>query len=147
MYNNKKKMVKVTKTTSKEMPKKKEKQLELLYMSPVCLSVEQMQQAMKIVGGKEEIHIWPELDIMEFVLSDETTVDVETMTDYINDEEDKKFLEEQQIISVYAVTLLESTMESFLPYVKALIKEFGGFLCTDSDDFTPYLCGQENIKQ
>lgn len=114
----------------------KPKVMELLYMAERKVSVKELEEALTGVE-LEEVHIWPEIGIMEITLKDKEVVDVETMDGFMNDEEDLKFMEEHNIVSVYAITVNETAFEGVRKCVETWASAFGGFLCTDSDDFLP----------
>lgn len=126
---------KVEKPMAKKIGKKVSN-LELLFMAKEEVTVKDLEKC--LLDKLEEIHVWPEIGIMELTLSDEKTADVETLTEYMDDEEDLKFMEEQQIKSVYAITVGEDALEELKDCVKCWIEEYGGLLCSDSDDFTPF---------
>lgn len=114
----------------------KPKVLELLYMSPQEVTTAQLKEAITETEAAE-VHVWPELDIMEITLPSTATVDVETMNGFMDNEEDLQFMDEHSIKSVYAITVEEPAMKEFGACVKKFIDAYGGFLCSDSDDFTP----------
>ena len=120
---------------SKKNESKKSKNLELLYMAKQEVTVKDLEKP--LLDKLEEIHVWPEIDVMELNLRSGYIADVETLTEYMDDEEDLKFMEEKHIKSVYAITVEETGMSELMEYVKCWIQEYGGLLCSDSDDFTP----------
>ena len=120
---------------SKKDGMKKGKMLELLYMAKQEVTVKDLERP--LIDKLEEIHVWPEIGIMELNLPSGVIADVETLTEYMDDVEDLKFMEERQLKSVYAITVEEQALEELKKYVKDWIKEYGGILCSDSDDFKP----------
>lgn len=114
----------------------KPKKMELLYMAEKEVSVKELEEALTS-DTNEEVHIWPEIGIMEITLKSSGVVDVETMNGFIDDEEDIAFMKEHNIVSVYAITVEEPCFEELRHCVTEWVRAFGGFLCTDSDDFTP----------
>lgn len=114
----------------------KPKVMELLYMAQRKVTVKELEEALTGVE-LEEVHVWPDIGIMEITLKDKETVDVETMDGFMNDEEDIKFMEEHNIVSVYAITVNETGLDEVRKCVEKWAGAFGGFLCTDSDDFSP----------
>ncbi len=130
---------------AKKPNKKKEKKievkrvpnLELLFMAKKEVTVKDLETL--LLDKLEEIHVWPEIGIMELTLPSGKVADVETMTDYMEDEEDLAFMAEREIKSVYAITVEEDALEELKACVECWIGEFGGLLCSDSDDFTPFI--------
>lgn len=114
----------------------KPKVLELLYMATQPVTTEQLKEVLADTDAAE-VHVWTELDIMEITMKSTVTVDVETMNGFMEDEEDLAFMKEHNIQSVYAITVEEPALEEFKGYAKKFVESFGGFLCSDSDDFMP----------
>lgn len=115
---------------------KKSRVLELLYMAREEVSVKDLERVSD--NQLKEIHVWPEVGIMELTLPSGPVVDVETLTEFMNQEEDLKFMQDRQLKSVYAITVEEEALKELMGYVKNWIQEYGGLLCSDSDDFTPF---------
>ena len=126
-------MGKKNNTNKNEM--KRSKNLELLYMAKQEVSVKDLERP--LMDKLEEIHVWPEIGIMELNLPSGLIADVETLTEYMEDEEDLKFMAEREVKSVYAITVEEDALNELVGYVNYWIQEYGGLLCSDSDDFTP----------
>ncbi len=126
-------MGKKNNTNKNEM--KRSKNLELLYMAKQEVSVKDLETP--LMDKLEEIHVWPEIGIMELNLPSGLIADVETLTEYMEDEEDLKFMAEREVKSVYAITVEEDALNELVGYVNYWIQEYGGLLCSDSDDFTP----------
>lgn len=119
-----------------EMKVKKKVTLELLYMSPQVIHVTDLNKVLAL-NSKIQVHVWDQLDILEITLPSGETVDFETMTAFMNDEEDLMFMAEKDVKTVYAVTIEEEAMDEFKPVMKEIIQAYEGFLCSDSDDFMP----------
>lgn len=120
------------------------KKLELLYMGTKEASVKDLEEV--LVEGmseeeKENIQVWPQIGIMEITLPSEQVVDVETMNGFMDNEEDLAFMKENEIQTVYALTLEETALDAFRPFAETWMKAFGGFVCSDSDDFMPMIFG------
>lgn len=134
----KKKKNKVVKASMKKglNPVEKKVLMELLYMTPEKVVARDLEKA--ITEEMEmEVHVWEELDILEVTLSSGQTVDIETMTEYIDDPLDLEYMKERNVQTIYAVTVEEVAMEEFLPIMRIITEKLGGFLCSDSDDFMP----------
>ena len=126
------------------LKKPQPKVMELLYMSEKEVSVKELESI--LIEGlsekeKESIQVWPQIGIMEVTLPSEKTVDVETMNGFMDNEEDLQFMKEQGVASVYAITVEETAFEEFKPLVEKWMQAFGGFVCSDSDDFMPVVAG------
>lgn len=120
------------------------KKLELLYMGNKEVTVKELEEV--LVEGmteeqKETVQIWPQIQIMEITLPSEQVVDVESMNGFMDNEEDLVFMKDNDIQTVYALTMEETALEAFAPYAEKWMTAFGGFVCSDSDDFMPMIFG------
>ncbi len=121
---------------SKKEGVKRSKNLELLYFAEQEVTVKDLERS--LINKLEEIHVWPELGIMELNFPNGIVADVETMTEYMEDEEDLRFMTDRKLKSVYAITIEENGLKELIEYVRCWIQEYGGLLCSDSDDFAPF---------
>ena len=120
------------------------KKLELLYMGTKEASVKDLEEVLVADLSEEEkenVQIWPQIGIMEITLPSEQVVDVETMNGFMDNEEDLAFMKEHGIETVYALTMEETALEAFRPMAERWMNAFGGFVCSDSDDFMPMIFG------
>lgn len=118
------------------------KKLELLYMGTKEITVKDLDDV--LVEGlteeeKEAVQTWPQIEVMEITLPSEKVVDVESMNGFMDNEEDLAFMKERGIQTVYALTMEESAVEEFEPMARKWMNAFGGFICSDSDDFMPMI--------
>lgn len=130
------------KSTSLKMKLKKEvvppkKNLELLYMTEQKVNVKSFADVLE-QEANVEVNVWDQLEILEFIMPFKETADFETMTDYMDDEEDLSFMKERNVKTVYAITVSEAAFQEFKCYMDKIISQYGGFLCSDSDDFHPF---------
>ena len=120
------------------------KKLELLYMGTKEASIKDLEEVLvkdMAEEEKESVQVWPQIGIMEITLPSEQVVDVETMNGFMDNEEDLQFMKENGIETVYALTLEETALAEFRSYAEKWMGEFGGFVCSDSDDFLPMIFG------
>lgn len=135
-------MAKKKKSMGLKMKLKKEvavpkKNLELLYMTEQKVNVKSFADILE-KEANVEVNVWDQLEIMEFIMPSKEIADFETMTDYMDDEEDLSFMKERNVKTVYAITVSEEAFQEFKRYMDQIISQFGGFLCSDSDDFHPF---------
>lgn len=118
------------------------KKLELLYMGTKEITVKDLDDAL-VEGMTEEekdaVQTWPQIQVMEITLPSEKVVDVESMNGFMDNEEDLAFMKEKGIQTVYALTIEESAVAEFEPMARKWMAAFGGFVCSDSDDFMPMI--------
>ncbi|MDO5292806.1 MAG: hypothetical protein Q4F05_08650 [bacterium] len=116
------------------------KKLELLYMGTQEVTVNELDQVLTeglSEAEKDSFQFWPQIGIMEITLPSEKVVDVETMNGFMDNEEDVAFMNQHGIKNVYAITVEESAIDEFEPLARKWMDAFGGFVCSDSDDFMP----------
>ncbi|MDO5521255.1 MAG: hypothetical protein Q4G58_12250 [bacterium] len=116
------------------------KNLELLYMGTQEVTVNELDQVLTeglSEAEKDNFQFWPQIGIMEITLPSEKVVDVESMNGFMENEEDVAFMNQHGIKTVYAITVEESAIGEFEPLARKWMDAFGGFVCSDSDDFMP----------
>lgn len=121
---------------TKKVEIKKVVKMELLYMTSAMIGVKDMREVFLSMEGVE-VNTWPAIEIMELTMPSGKTADFETMTDFIDHPEDLAYMKEHNVNTVYAVTVEQENFEEMKPFIKALVDKFGGFLCSDSEDFMP----------
>ena len=121
---------------AKTEQKEKEVTMELLYMTEQSITVKDIKRVLEVCK-EVEVDTWEEIDILEITMPSGEAVDFETMTDYIDQEDDVAFMKERNVQTVYAVLVSEKAFEEMKQYMSTVLCELGGFLCTDSEDFMP----------
>ena len=86
----------------------------------------------------ERIEFWDLADVLEIELNEKSSIDIEKMP-YFKNEADKEFLETKGIKSIFAIKTDEQNKKRMTEIFKLVINRLGGFVCSDTDDFMPYL--------
>lgn len=117
---------------------KKIEMLHLFYMAPVEVTVKQLSELME-ADQDLSIEVWDALEIMEIERSNKNYIDFEPMDINFDHPDDKAFLEAHSIKTIYAITLNVEDKESMMKHFESMVEQFGGLVCTDSDDFQPMI--------
>lgn len=90
--------------------------------------------------AEDRIEVWTESDICELTLDVDALV-FENASEDFTAEEDRTFLRQKGIRSVYAVTFADVDEAKAMAILKktALVKK--GIVCSDTEDFTPIVIG------
>lgn len=115
---------------------KNPEQNEWFYMSPFEVHASMIADLAKETGFGET-ELWGELNILELIISDKSSVDFELLRNNFKDEADVAFLEERKIKTIFAVTFSHCSLDDFRPFALDLLKKWEGVFCADTHDFNP----------
>lgn len=130
-----KKKNKYFKTQSKHIAEDKGVVEEFLYMFPELISVRELERAL-VDYPEDKKEIWVELDMMEVLLENDSLV-FENMMDTFDTQADQQFMMDKNIKVVYAFNYNTKDKEAVSAVLKTLHHAFGGFVASDTEDFTP----------
>jgi hypothetical protein len=125
----------------KGLPKQFTKQyMDLLYMTPNKITTKDIAA---IFGGTYglSIELWAEMDVLELILPNQNSIDFEPVDIAFKDPSDAAFVKNRGIASIYAINLNQDDMQEAIPYFEQLVNKYSGFICADSEDFTPVYVG------
>ncbi len=114
--------------------------IELLYMTPSKVSARDIAVLFGNTGGLE-VELWAEMEVLEFILPNQNTVDFELIEADFKNPSDAAFLKNREIRTVFTIKLCEEDLKTVLPYFERIAAGFSGFVCADSEDFTPVYAG------
>lgn len=95
----------------------------------------------EVLKDSYEAEIWEEAGVLEIVLGEKSSFDIEQAKIHPKDEITQQFAKEQGANSVFLVTFLPENYELAEQIMKLLVEKFGGLFCGDTEDFTPQFCG------
>ena len=84
-----------------------------------------------------ETEIWEEAGVLEIILGEAGSMDMEEIEDDFEDEYSRAFLEEHQVKSLFYVTIKPEVYDKAKEVMEAICGKLGGFFCGDTEDFTP----------
>ena len=126
------------KTQGKKSPVKKEtKKLitgDWLYFCPIETNVRAL---FEVVKDAYEAEIWEEAGVLEVILGEKSSLDVEQAQIHPKDEITQQFAKEQGAKCVFLATFAPEDYDAAERIMKMLLAEFGGIFCGDTEDFMP----------
>jgi hypothetical protein len=120
--------------------KPEKKYIDLLYMTPSEVSARDIAEVFGD-GGEVTVQLWEEMNVLELELSNQNSIDFEPLGTSFKDPSDAAFVKNRGIKTIFAVNLCESDLKNAAPYFERLVGRFSGFMCADSEDFTPVYAG------
>lgn len=89
--------------------------------------------------GMSGLDVWEAMGVFSLEPREGDSVDFEEIDikETFVDSSDLAFLKNRQIHSIFGFRATENQIEALKPYIKEMTEIFGGFACSDSDDFQP----------
>lgn len=120
------------------MPKRENKKTipgDWLYMTPEDVNIRQLKDALE--EASYEVEIWEDAGVLEILLKEKSSMDVETASIHPKDTITQQFANAHQVKTVFLVTFQPDDYEDAERVMKVVTGKFGGFFCGDTEDFTP----------
>lgn len=125
----------------KNIPVKAEKKyIELLYMTPQMLEAKDIADLFRS-NLELTVELWNEMSVIELVLNNQNSVDLEAIDADFKSPSDAAFVKNRAIKTIYAISLNEADLPVVTSYFEQLVTKYSGFVCADSEDFTPVYAG------
>ena len=106
---------------------------EWLYMTDREITVRDIASAF---APQEMVEIWEDAGVAEVILGEKSSMDMEWTENDLGDEESNRFLEENQVKTLFLVTIPPLEFEAAKVCMEKIIAANGGFFCGDTQDFT-----------
>lgn len=89
--------------------------------------------------GMSGLDVWESMGVFNLEAKEGDGVDFEEIdiTETFVDSSDLAFIKNRDIHTIYSFRATEAQIEGLKPYIKEITDIFGGFACSDSDDFQP----------
>lgn len=131
----------MAKKNKNQTKKEFKKYIDLLYMTPKQIGAKELSELLK--ENKEfSVQLWEEFNVLELEFNNENSVDIEIIsTTQFKDPSDASFVKNRNIQTIFALKLCEEDLDVLVKYFEEVIAKFDGFLCADSDDFSPVYVG------
>ncbi|MDY2628436.1 MAG: hypothetical protein SOW08_09020 [Lachnospiraceae bacterium] len=107
---------------------------EWLYMTDREITVRDIAAAFE---SEEKVEIWEEAGVAEVILNEKASMDMEITETDLGDEESNRFLQENQVKTLFLVTIPPLEFEAAKGCMEIITAVNGGFFCGDTEDFTP----------
>lgn len=116
----------------------KEKETEMFLMLVEKVEAKDVIAAMK-ERGMSGLDVWEAMGVFSLDTKENESVDFAELNiaETFVDSSDLSFIKNRKIQSIFSFAATEKQMEVLKPYFKVITEIFGGFVCTDSDDFQP----------
>lgn len=138
----KKKINSKNKITKKSESRKSNIPSNWFYMSQEAINVADIKKA--LVDAGYEMEIWEEAGVLEIVLGETASMDVEegeSISLMFEDEYSQEFLKEHQVKGAFYVTIKPDSYEDAQKAMTVICGKCGGFFCGDTEAFTPIVNG------
>ena len=117
------------------MEKQKKQNIgDWLYFCPKEIDVRDLYE---VVSGTYETEIWEDAGVLEIVLGEKSSVDIERAQIHPKDEITSAFAKEHKANSVFLVTFAPEDYEVAETLMKQILGQHGGIFCGDMEDFMP----------
>ena len=107
---------------------------EWLYMTDREIGVREIASSFE---SEKMCEIWEEAGVAEVILGEKASMDMELTENDLGDEESNRFLQENQVKTLFLVTVPPLEFEKARECMEKIAAANGGFFFGDTDDFTP----------
>lgn len=87
----------------------------------------------------EPVDMWALAGVLEIGIAEKESIDIEMMEDGFEAEEDRKFLEEKGVKTLFSLVFDPGYYDKAEPVLQKLAAGIDGFICGDTPDFTPVI--------
>lgn len=114
------------------------KELDMFLMLTKEVGATEVIDALK-ERGMSGLDVWEAMGVFSLEAKEGDSVDFEEIDikETFVDGSDLSFIKNREIHSIFGFRATESQIEQLKPYFKEITEIFGGFACSDSDDFQP----------
>mgnify|MGYP001025272572 FL=1 len=144
MIKGKKKKPQKKKPSVKKAPVKKQGAkvpAEWLYLFEGEIKLRQIYELLK--DSPWNVEYWEEAEVLEVELPEAGSVDFEDLEGTLGDEESDAWLQEQQIHTVFAVTIRPDDYELAKKVMEHIVSLVDGYFCADNENLQPRIPAKE----
>ena len=95
------------------------------------------------VSVRGNVEYWEEAEVLEVELPEAGSVDFEDLEGTLGDEESDAWLQEQQIHTVFAVTIRPDDYELAKKVMEHIVSLVDGYFCADNENLQPRIPAKE----
>lgn len=106
------------------------------YLCPAAIGVRELKEALEDHPGIE-LELWETAGVLEIVIPEKRSMDVEQIPVDLRDEYSNAFLMERGTQSLFAVTIDPENAACVTEIMDKIVTRQGGCFCGDTPDFTP----------
>lgn len=131
---NKSKLSKIKQNNRRPVP---DVPAEWFYMSDAEITVGELKDA--LADTDYEVEYWEAAQVLEILLGENSSMDVEVLEPDLGDGESNAYLAEHQVKFLCSVTIKPESYEKAKGVMEHICTKLGGFFCGDTEDFTPMI--------
>lgn len=105
------------------------------YMSDAELTAAAVKEA--LADTAYAVEYWEEAQVLEIVLGERSSMDIEVIKPRLGEEEADAFLDRHRVRFLSYVTFYPGDYEEVKAVMEHICGRIGGFFCGDTEDFTP----------
>ncbi len=120
--------------------KASKKYIDLFYMTPNVIRAKDIADLFTSGTGLA-VELWEEFNVLELILPNQNSIDFEAIDPNFKEPSDLSFVKNRSIQTIFAINMSEEDLPAVTTYFNQLVDKFSGFVCADSDDFTPVYAG------
>lgn len=114
---------------------------EWLYLFEGEIKLRQIYELLK--DSPWNVEYWEETEVLEVELPEAGSVDFEDLEGTLGDEESDAWLQEQQIHTVFAVTIRPDDYELAKKVMEHIVSLVDGYFCADNENLQPRIPAKE----
>ena len=114
---------------------------EWLYLFEGEIKLRQIYELLK--DSPWNVEYWEEAEVLEVELPEAGAVDFEDLEGTLGDEESDAWLQEQQIHTVFAVTIRPDDYELAKKVMEHIVSLVSGYFCADNETLQPRIPAKE----
>ena len=116
----------------------KAKEVEMFLMLVKEVDAKNIIDALK-EKGLAGLDVWESMNVFNIEVREGDGIDFEAIDiqDTFVDSSDLSFIKNREIHTIFSFSATENQIEALKPYMKEITDLFGGFACSDSEDFQP----------
>lgn len=114
--------------------------IDLLYMTPEKITAKDIAGLFQGINGLT-VELWSEMNVMELVIPNHNSIDFEPVDVDFKNPSDAAFVKNRGIQTIFALQLSDADLPAVTPYFEKIVTNFSGFICADSEDFSPVYAG------
>lgn len=117
------------------------KYINLLYVTPSEITARDLSDLLKESSGIA-VELWESMNTIELELPNQNSIDIEPLkvSDF-KTPSDASFVRNRGIKTIFTINLCETDLNTITQYFEQIVEKHSGFLCADSEDFTPVYAG------
>ncbi len=125
----------------KGLPAKASKEyIDLFYMTPNAIHAKDIADLFTN-DTSLTIELWEEFNVLELVLPNQNSIDFEAIDINFKHPSDLAFVKNRNIQTIFSINMNAEDLPAVTELFHQLVDKYSGFVCADSDDFTPVYAG------